>query len=607
MDNHSPFVPNIKNPENQLLSGPLRNPVPPIPPVPLLGAEPPIQPPPLQRRTWPLWVAVLVMVAAVGFGIWKYQSYHGGLFNQTSTSENSGQLGKFTERNPEQVFEMTPTDKVTGIALLPYNEKAGFSYYVILNENSVVLSGKRGPVFDRIGSYGPTFSRQFQYVGTKNDTRGVYVDNVLMSGNYEVDSELPASLAENGRLAFVAREGDKKFVVVDGKPGPLYDRIDRLQFSQDGTYVSYQATLGDNELVVHNGVPGRLYQSVNFLGTSGSHYSYHAYRDCAAGNTDNCPARLVVDGKEVPLKELNLDQGGVLSEGGYYAVLERNGKKVFVYNGEEIGEYERIMGPPGFTYPVFSMDDKRYAFTATSNGKSFAVVDGKKEKEYDYVSPIALDYDGSLVQYWGKNGCGDAEYAGLIGLAQNTEGCKVFVVTNGKEELVDTDAVSYIKGPEGKVVTITSNNCSIGEASGFPECVYTIKENGKVVGRPYKNIVSIDYIGNDLAVLSSDENFGYNGRFLFQGKESEQYTFINYFDTKYGTANDPQVTVDGKHYTYSYHMGEENGEEFMVVDSKNFGPFSEVLCFSYSFDGKELYYLYRAGQTIFSQTIQFVE
>jgi hypothetical protein len=65
-------------------------------------------------------------------------------------------------------------------------------------------------------------------------------------------------------VAYVVQKGDKQLVVVDGQPGPEYDRISEGSpvFSRDGKRAAYVAQKGDKQLVVVDGQPGPEYDGI---------------------------------------------------------------------------------------------------------------------------------------------------------------------------------------------------------------------------------------------------------------------------------------------------------------------------------------------------------
>src|SRR3972149_2001345 len=97
--------------------------------------------------------------------------------------------------------------------------------------------------------------------GTEATTTGTLTrapkESVLMEG-VSPSSRLIAS-PDLRRVARIAREGNKEFVVIDGKEGKRYDNIFDVVFSPDGKRLAYMARLGERDSVVFDGQEGKQY------------------------------------------------------------------------------------------------------------------------------------------------------------------------------------------------------------------------------------------------------------------------------------------------------------------------------------------------------------
>ena len=69
---------------------------------------------------------------------------------------------------------------------------------------------------------------------------------------------------DNKRVAYAEKQGDKQFVVVDGKEGKAYDdiKIITLIFSPDSKQVAYAAKLGHKWCAVVDGKEGKRYNGI---------------------------------------------------------------------------------------------------------------------------------------------------------------------------------------------------------------------------------------------------------------------------------------------------------------------------------------------------------
>ena len=86
-----------------------------------------------------------------------------------------------------------------------------------------------------------------------------------------IDSETvigqPVSSPDSRRVAYVAKDGAKRHVVVDGKEEKAYDFIDvtSLAFSPDSHRVAYVASIGGKQIVVVDGNEGKPYDDAQAL------------------------------------------------------------------------------------------------------------------------------------------------------------------------------------------------------------------------------------------------------------------------------------------------------------------------------------------------------
>ena len=76
-----------------------------------------------------------------------------------------------------------------------------------------------------------------------------------------VFSEDSKRLAYGGR-GYDTMFRDKRFLVVDGKRGPDYDRLGYFGFSQDGKHIAYAAQKGAKFVIVVDGVEHGEYSAV---------------------------------------------------------------------------------------------------------------------------------------------------------------------------------------------------------------------------------------------------------------------------------------------------------------------------------------------------------
>jgi len=188
------------------------------------------------------------------------------------------------------------------------------------------------------------------------------------------------------RVAYVAKAGNKMFVVVDGKEEKRYDGIGKgsLIFSPDSKRVAYVAKSADKWFVVVDGKEEKEYDSISM---------FSRLKDVGVkGSVIFSP-----DGKRVAYwTEAKTKAGSVLC---------------VVVDGKEEKQYD------GIGSPIFSPDSKRVAYVAKLGNMEFVVVDGKEGKRYDEIvmrgetriifeTPVSLRYDarkGARIYLVGEN------------------------------------------------------------------------------------------------------------------------------------------------------------------------------------------------------------
>ncbi len=221
---------------------------------------------------------------------------------------------------------------------------------------------------------------------------------------------------DSKRLAYVARTGNKWFVVVDGKEEKQYDGLGAPLFSPDSTHVAYAAQMDNKQCVVVDGKEEKQYDGIKagtllfsadstrlayvartgnkwfvvvdgkeetqYDGLGASLFSPDSTHVAYAAQMDNKQC-VVVDGKEE--KQYDGIKAGTLlfsADSTRLAYAARTGNKWFVVvDGKEETQYDDIM----VGMPLFSPDSKRVAYAALSGSKWLVVVDGKEEKEYDGI------------------------------------------------------------------------------------------------------------------------------------------------------------------------------------------------------------------------------
>lgn len=302
-------------------------------------------------------------------------------------------------------------------------------------KRALVVDGKIGPSFDQINNDSILFSRDGQHVAYSSDRNGTTVllrdGQVLAAGanvksdavyNYDLsrlaykveaagdrravclDGKTGPAFAQvdNGSMAFsrdgrhfvciaTGREGGpaQATVVLDGEPGPTYERVAALTFSPDCSHLAYIAAQDGQQRVVLDGKPGPAYASVDpfFLRfTAAGSLGYRARRGARM--------YLLLDG------QVSGDRAGILDwsagpEGRGVAVITRSGETwSVVFNGARGADYDAIAAPA-----VVSPDGAHVAYAARKGRHWFAVKDGTPGPGWDLIAQgPQFGPDGG---YWG--------------------------------------------------------------------------------------------------------------------------------------------------------------------------------------------------------------
>lgn len=242
------------------------------------------------------------------------------------------------------------------------------------------------------------------YLAQLPDQKWVAVVNNQESPAYDFIKWLTFS-PDSRHVAYGVVNGNKEYVVMDGKEEKQYDLISpsNFAFSPDSQSFAYVAHSGRKALVVNNGKEIGEYEGIapNCL----------IYRQKLIYITRTvCQYQLIVDGKP----EKAYDQIGfvMLNPNGdrlVYCAMD-NRQWQIVDNGKEGSKYDEIAAP------LFSANGEHFAYKARSGSKFFMVVDGVKQAEYDDIQNFIFSADGLQTAY-------------LVYLNKEK-----FVVKNGRED-----------------------------------------------------------------------------------------------------------------------------------------------------------------------------
>jgi len=236
------------------------------------------------------------------------------------------------------------------------------------------------------------------------------------------DGVNPASLVfspDSKHVAFIAQQGIKQFIVVDGQQGPGYDILGSAPvFSPDGKYVAYAACVGactnasDSKwrMVVQDVAGSGIMQQAR----EGSQYEGLGSTILFSPDSQYLAYVASTGGKQFVVVEHDLAGNISTAEGAHYDGIGRgtvtfspdskriayvagaNGKQFVVADGQRGPDYDSI----GKGTPVFSTDGKHVAYAATANNKQSVVLDGKPGKEYDVAGKGGVVFTGPNTFYY---------------------------------------------------------------------------------------------------------------------------------------------------------------------------------------------------------------
>jgi roadblock/LC7 domain-containing protein len=257
----------------------------------------------------------------------------------------------------------------------------------------VMLDDKPSNQYDEILIDSLTFSpdgKLLAYIASDGVKRFVVVDG-LENKRYDQyenipDNTKPAFSPDGKSVAFIAWNKTKQVVAVNDRQIGEYDEIlaDSLHFSPDGKLLIFEARQGVRRVTVLHGTDGRELDSASEVTVSrdGKRLAYV--------NGGFLSAAVLVDGMRG--KKYDIIAKGSLNfslNGNRIAYIAGRSTKWFaVVDGVEGKEYDKIRAPG----VIFSPNGEHIAYTAQRDGKWFVVMDGVEGKKYDGIGEPGLTF-----------------------------------------------------------------------------------------------------------------------------------------------------------------------------------------------------------------------
>jgi len=293
--------------------------------------------------------------------------------------------------------------------ILAYEARAGA-------EEFVVADGRRGPGFESVADVGFAPGGVLRYEA-RRDGRWFVVTGAAQEELPGYAHEIALSPAAIPAFAVRGKDG-KQFVIARGKSGKTFDRVWGLTWGPDGTKTAYMARRGDREFVVVGDRQGPEFDYVEehivdaspvpvTEGTSkqvsppafspdGKRLAYRAHR--------GGKVLIVVGEAEGELFD-DASQQVFGPDGRSVAYTARDGQSDFlVLDGRRGPAFEQVWGP------VFSPDGKAVAYkasgpySAAKGLKEFIVAGAARGDEYDRVWEPVFSPDGRRAAYLALKG-----------------------------------------------------------------------------------------------------------------------------------------------------------------------------------------------------------
>ncbi|MEW6079002.1 MAG: hypothetical protein AB1724_14400 [Thermodesulfobacteriota bacterium] len=273
--------------------------------------------------------------------------------------------------------------------------------------------------------------KHISYVSRIGKTFRVWLDGVSNKTHDGVTEQSPFFSPQNNRLAYIAQENAKMFVVIDDQEHARYKFVGTITFSPDGSRLAYRVeNENKKQQVVVDGQPGPLFDW-GITKEVGIIFSPDSQHMAYVGINDNSSFVLVKDNKKMSSYEkienviFSPDSRHIaykaMEKGKWFVVLDdkkgaayneindllfspdgsqlvysamKNNRRLIVKNNEEISEGS------GTLAPSFSPDGRRFAYLAVEKDNKFCyVVDGKKELSMDVPGRLLFSSDGTSAAY----------------------------------------------------------------------------------------------------------------------------------------------------------------------------------------------------------------
>lgn len=489
---------------------------------------------------------------------------------------------------------------------------------VILNNNGYYFT----PVIS------PDATR-YAYIKEKDNRKCVVTDGVEGKLYEKIDNLMFSS--DSKKVAFVAKDITKTFIVLDGKEIAAYDYMDIYNspvFSPDSKHIAYQICKLDESgrsghlwsSIVVDGVEGKHHQNIYgpVFSPDGNHVSYTV----DLGNNQWLVVKDGVESKTYYGGPIFASWSGDSQKFFYQVRDSKTGRSYLVVDGAEGKPYDNIMlynsnnknlvkvvytasdkdgvvividlverrYPGQYLSPYFSPDGNRVVYTVKlQNNKYFVAIDDKEGEQYDAIGMVWFSQDSQHYAYQAMigdkwypiiDGVRGQEFAHTPGMKVSPDGKRVVYSYQVKLEK-STKTVMVIDGVESKQYD------SIGEVVFSPDSqrvayvAYPNRWEQQVVekgveGKKYPwsgETYSSSSVHNIKPVFSpNSDHLAFTVKIWVPETKSYKYAVVyNGVEGKqYDSVGNLMFSPDGKHVVYTATNRDQSnpfGTWYVIVDN----------------------------------------
>jgi Tol biopolymer transport system component len=408
------------------------------------------------------------------------------------------------------------------------------------NKFLVVVDGKEGPEFDRIGVGAPSFSpdsRRVSYFADRGGKTFAIVDGIESKPFDFASFDAPIFSPDSRRVIYMARRDKQTYVVIDGREVFESEYVGDPRFSKTGKRMVYMVARGDQWLVVADGKQGKSYSGLG----NNIEFSYDEKHILYRANTP-VGQMIVVDGVETePRPVIEENSYGFSPDGQHVAYIgwDSRDEQYVVVDNKKGKIYEDV------NKPVFSPDSRHVVYAGWRAGKMFVVTDGVEGEAFDEVNDyFRFSPDGKRMVYFAKRGG------------------QQFLVVDGVATAYD-EIIDFKFSPDSKrrFVEARRGNAMLMSLEGEPTKEYELP--------PSKPGEASERWGFQMAFSPDSKRTAWVSR-----RGGKDFVVLDGTEGKpYDEIQDLQFTADARHLIYAARRG---GKMVAVVDgmeSKEYDDF----------------------------------